>query len=228
MLRAALPLSLFCVLLASCSSSDSGLACGPGTHEENGQCVPHTGGVDAGADDDDAGAAADAAATGGDKRVFVTRTTYNGDLGGLAGADDKCQTAAEAFSLGGTWVAWLSDSSNSALARVTATGPWKDLSGESVFTNRAMLETLPLVNIAVHESGERAQSSDVWTGTSTGGEASTSHCDNWSRSNLLSGGLHGEFETSGDTNVNDGTTDNWTSRFLSDCDEAKRLYCFEQ
>ena len=53
------------------------------------------------------------------KRVFVTSTTYKGNLGGLAGADAKCQTRANAASLGGTWKAWLSDSTTSAASRLT-------------------------------------------------------------------------------------------------------------
>ena len=43
--------------------------------------------------------------------VFVTKDTWKGNLkgtaaSGLAGADAKCQAAANAQSLGGTWVAW--------------------------------------------------------------------------------------------------------------------------
>lgn len=226
MRQALLCLPLFVIGTAACSSSDSGLTCGPGTHEDDGQCVAHPGSADAGGSD---ATNSDASSSSGDKRVFVTRTTYTGDLGGLQGADQKCQTAADAFSIGGTWIAWLSDSSNHALDRIAGNGPWLNLSGETIFTNRAMLMTLPLANISVQENGEAASSSQVWTGTQTGGQQSTSHCDDWSRSNLLSGGLYGEFETTGDSNTNDGPTDTWTSSgFLSDCDNQMRLYCFEQ
>lgn len=57
----------------------------------------------------------------GDKRVFVTSTTYNGNLGGLSGADAKCQARADAAGLAGTWKAWLSDSTTAADSRVTHT-----------------------------------------------------------------------------------------------------------
>src|SRR5207248_2675590 len=43
------------------------------------------------------------------KRVFVTSVMYDGNLGGLAGADAKCQARATAASLSGTYKAWLSD-----------------------------------------------------------------------------------------------------------------------
>jgi hypothetical protein len=41
------------------------------------------------------------------KIVFITSTHYTGDLGGLAGADEKCQTHADSADLGGTFKAWL-------------------------------------------------------------------------------------------------------------------------
>lgn len=42
------------------------------------------------------------------KIVFITEDTYTGNLGGLAGADQKCQTAADSASLDGIFLAWLS------------------------------------------------------------------------------------------------------------------------
>ena len=40
--------------------------------------------------------------------VFVTSLTSKGDLGGLAGADARCQSMAEGAGLTGTYLAWLS------------------------------------------------------------------------------------------------------------------------
>lgn len=51
--------------------------------------------------------------------AFVTSTTYTGDLGGLLGADLKCQTQAVAARLPGTYKAWLSDSTVDASQRLT-------------------------------------------------------------------------------------------------------------
>jgi len=42
------------------------------------------------------------------RRVFVTSSLYSGDLGGLEGADAKCQAAADAASVAGVYRAWLS------------------------------------------------------------------------------------------------------------------------
>ncbi|MGZ3454239.1 MAG: hypothetical protein ACXVEF_31830, partial [Polyangiales bacterium] len=47
------------------------------------------------------------------KVVFVTSTLYTGDLGGVAGADSKCQSAAAAASLAGTFKAWVSSATSS-------------------------------------------------------------------------------------------------------------------
>jgi hypothetical protein len=41
--------------------------------------------------------------------AFVTSTTYDGDLGGAAGADARCQVRAAAGGLAGTYRAWITD-----------------------------------------------------------------------------------------------------------------------
>jgi hypothetical protein len=58
-------------------------------------------------------------------RVFVTSTIYMGYLGGLDGADAKCQSVANAAQLGGTFKAWLRDDTTAARDRLNhATGPY--------------------------------------------------------------------------------------------------------
>jgi cysteine-rich repeat protein len=47
------------------------------------------------------------------RRVFVTSAVFTGDLGGRAGADAKCQAAAESASAPGTFRAWLSTNNGS-------------------------------------------------------------------------------------------------------------------
>ena len=56
--------------------------------------------------------------TGLYKTVFVTSETYTGDLGGLAGADEKCNALASDAGLDGTYMAWLSGS-----AKIPPTSP---------------------------------------------------------------------------------------------------------
>jgi hypothetical protein len=51
--------------------------------------------------------------------VFVSSVLYDGNLGGLTGADNDCNSLANAAHLPGTYRAWLSDSMTSAAARLT-------------------------------------------------------------------------------------------------------------
>jgi hypothetical protein len=53
------------------------------------------------------------------KRVFVTSELYNGNMGGFAGADAKCQKLADSAKLGGVYKAWLSDIATDARSRLT-------------------------------------------------------------------------------------------------------------
>ncbi len=152
--------------------------------------------------------------------VFVTRSEYSGDLGGLVGADRLCQSAAESVDLRGTWIAWLSTDTVNAYDRVTSGGPWRDLTGQTVFANRSALMTIPLRAIRTQENGERVSFSleNVWTGTATGGQADgDDNCDNWASSDILDWGSRGI------TNE-----ESWTESSGNSCDAKARLYCFEE
>src|SRR5438045_3087614 len=63
------------------------------------------------------------------KLVFVTSTAYVGNLGGLQGADMKCQARAAAGRLRGTFLAWLSGTTGARPCRQTPvrlSGPVRD------------------------------------------------------------------------------------------------------
>jgi hypothetical protein len=51
--------------------------------------------------------------------IFVSSALYDGNLGGLSGADATCQTLAQAAGLSGSFRAWLSDSNTSASQRLS-------------------------------------------------------------------------------------------------------------
>jgi len=53
------------------------------------------------------------------KIIFLSSQQFTTNLGGLAGADLKCQNAAESAGLNGIYKAWLSDSNISAKDRLT-------------------------------------------------------------------------------------------------------------
>jgi len=66
---------------------------------------------------------------GNGTRVFITDSTWNGNLGGVAGADAKCQDEADAIAKysGGTYKAWLgAGSSYPSTTFVHSTTPYKN------------------------------------------------------------------------------------------------------
>ena len=184
-------------------------------------CVGGSGG--AGGGTGGTGGSGGAGGAGGVKRVFVTETTYTGStMGGVAGADQKCNLSAQAAQLGGTWVAWVSSSSVNAIDRVTAAGPWVLINtSTTIFNNKANLATSPLLPINATEQGHTITTAStvthVWTGTDNGGNAAASTCNGWSSSTLAYGTIGFAYSTSG-----------WTSYTDQDCGATNHLYCFEQ
>jgi hypothetical protein len=165
------------------------------------------------------------------KRVFVTRTAYQGDLktagqapDGLTGGDDLCNRAAQATLKGGTWKAWLSSESVSALSRLQDVCPWYQEQADGgmvkTFNNKANLSTSPLVGLKVDEYGQYVEDGKaVWTGTATGGAWSGQGCRGFNSS------YRHEKATIGRTGAVD---QGWTSWESWGCDYVAHLYCFEQ
>jgi hypothetical protein len=157
------------------------------------------------------------------KRVFVTSSSYNGNLGGLVGADAKCQQAAAAAGLGGTFRAWLSDNTTSASARLThSTLPYVLMSGVQIADDWTDLTDGTLDNrIGVDEYGASVGNWEVWTGTHSDGSAyNGQNCSAWSDDSHTAPwgavGLAGQ------------SSSGWTDAYLQFCDNVVKLYCFEQ
>jgi len=104
---------------------------------------------------------------------------YNGNLGGLAGADAKCQAGAEYARRGGTWIAWLSDSGTDAIDRVASDGPWYTLDGHLAFAHKVDLAGTPGAVIEVDQDGGIVATSSYWTGTQLGGTKDVANCNDW-------------------------------------------------
>lgn len=159
----------------------------------------------------------------GAKRVFVTSTTYNGNLGGLAGADEKCRVRATAASLGGTWVAWLSTDASHAISRINEARYFLVDNTTVIVNNKSSLASGNLlVPINKDENGAVADSAiRVWTGTdATGQNIFNTMCrTSWNSNSIFGNGRAGCL---------DRQDSNWTSCGSWSCDEFKRLYCFEQ
>jgi hypothetical protein len=164
---------------------------------------------------------------GGPCRVFVTSTTSTGSLGGLAGADAKCQTRAVAAGLPGTYMAWLSDASVHPASRFTqSTGPYQLVTGATVATSWSDLTDGTLAAaINVNELGTTVGAPyEVWTNTKPDGTPVTdnyvAHCDSWTDATAP--------PPQGRYGLTQATTNAFTAAAIGDCNSARRLYCFQQ
>ena len=158
----------------------------------------------------------------GPKRVFVTSTASDGDFGGIDAADTACNALASAANLkGGSWVAFLSDTTIDAKDRLRATGPWY-LIDETTLTINDMTElTSGSITHAIDmdENGNTV-TADVWTGTIFDGtKESNGVCDDWTNGTGSGQGRHGRSDGAGGT---------WTHYTVVTCDFSKHIYCFEQ
>ena len=185
------------------------------------------------------------------KIVFVTSSKFTGNLGGVAGANAKCQQLAEGALLPGTYKAWLSDKTSSPATTFTRwNGLYVLVDGTEVASKwEGLTEDVRLVPIKLTETGQDVGESFVWTNTSSSGgpgpacpcpERSDEYegrivrigavrdgsCQNWTSSN---GDLYDGFYGS-----SIGMAAMWTLYYtakewpIADCDELLRLYCFQQ
>ncbi len=161
----------------------------------------------------------------GSKKVFVTSTTYDGNLGGLSGADAMCRAAAQAAGLANysNYKAWLSDTTNNAGTRITSDGPWYRLDGVKVASNKAALTGTSSASlftaISQTETGSYVgQYQLVWTGTGDNGVALGDRCVDWNNSTDSHLGQVGYATLSNSS---------WTTATTFACTNMRALYCFE-
>lgn len=116
-------------------------------------------------------------------RIFTTASKWNGNLGGQSGADAKCQAAATAAGLSGTWKAILSTSGQTATAKLTFTKSIANMQGEVVATNETDLFDGTLTyHVGYTETGALTSNS-VWTGSLNDGTGdATTKCTDWTSS----------------------------------------------
>lgn len=157
------------------------------------------------------------------RRVFITSTSYNGNLGGLAGADAKCQARANAVNLGGTWKAWLSDSTGSPSTRFTKENlPYKNLNGEIIANSWSDLTDGSIQKSIAWTELKTVHAGWVWTNTNVSGISNSfDNCSNWTvATSPYTGWIgSGNFIPPGSK---------WTIDAKLDCLNQARLYCFEQ
>jgi hypothetical protein len=210
----------------------------------------------AGLDDPNAPAVSSAALEGA-KVVFATSTLYPaGRLGGLEGADQKCQRHAEGAGLPGAFKAWLSTEAGSPSTRFArATVPYVRVDGVRVADSYQAMVTKTSVGlnsvqwllapIDVTELGTLVQKSPVnrygyslgyvaFTGTRYDGTKypSAKFCNGWT---AMPGDAvpptDGPQGGSTDPNSANSSGAGWTEFFGSGpgiCDNLAPIYCFEQ
>jgi hypothetical protein len=173
------------------------------------------------------------------KTVFVTSRTFTGNLGGLEGADAKCQAAADNAGLTGLFLAWLSTSPGPILGQ-PASGPLHRFTRHAVPYVRT-----DGVKVADHfgdlADGTLDQPIDrtefatqllfadeaVWSSTIANGAPASADsrdtCENWTTDAPLTTA----------TSLGDFFSSNfaWSAPGLSTfepCGQRNRLYCVEQ
>lgn len=161
------------------------------------------------------------------KRVFISSDSYSGDLGGLSGADQSCQTLADSTVLSGTWKAWLSDSVNNVNDRFThSTYPYILIDETTkIADDWTSLTTSGLLSmINKNEKNKIVSNSNVWTNTNNDGLSVYSNpifiCNDWNIKNKRITAIFGK--------NNLFTTAQWSNFGLATCNTQRRLYCFEQ
>jgi cysteine-rich repeat protein len=178
----------------------------------------------------DAGDGCSPACTKERRVVFVSSALYTGNLGGLAGADQKCQQLAAAAGLKGTFKAWLSDQTASPSTRFLKSAvPYVLPGGQQVAKSWADLADGILVH-AIDQTEQKAAppaaatcsgKPTVWTNTREDGTS-------WS------GNICGNFtNTSADGRLGSTMAVNfsWTrhcSGGAGTCAWKAPIYCFEQ
>ncbi|MCP3931938.1 MAG: DUF1554 domain-containing protein [Bacteroidetes bacterium] len=160
----------------------------------------------------------------GAKQVFITNAPYQGNLGGLKGADFICNVLASQANLSGSYKAWLSENNNSPGNRfIKSSWPYVLVDGTVVAQNwNDLVDGSIAGSINLDQNGD-SRLGTVWTGTKTDGSAysSTDQCSTWRSISASDYGLVGH---------NDRFLEDyqWTSYSTFSCNSTSRLYCFEQ
>lgn len=160
------------------------------------------------------------------KSVFVTRTFWGGDLGGIAGADAACQKEASDAQLEGRFLAWMSDDTVSPSTRFSKIGAYHTTDSSRGLIASSYTELItsgPRLPIIYSADGRLSVDGQVWTGTQPNGTRGLStNCRNWTSSESGQTGTPGR--------IRFGTTwQYWTeSPFNVGCQFVARVYCFQQ
>jgi hypothetical protein len=228
--RAAVAVLVLAGALASACQSLAGLSAGETADGGAATDTPDGGeSADASADstvaDDsapgDAASGASSDADLGERLIFVTSTDYAGDLGGIAGANAKCQARANAALLPGTYLAWIAAFGEASIPVRMTHSPlaYRLKSGVTVALNFDGLVGLNLLSpVNVTELGSTRALQPVWTNTNPFGQAQSSlDCNGWTSAAPAGTGQRDRTDVP-----------SLTSQQFASCDQVAALFCVQQ
>ena len=162
-----------------------------------------------------------------EKTVFVTSVSFNGNLGGLKGADDKCQAQADdpaSIVPSGTYLAWLSDGTDSPNTRFTKSShPYLLPDGTKIAENYTDLTDGSIQHfINIDPTGKTVGQNPFWTGTNEDGTTAQPFrtCTGWMEPITNARGMIGS---------TGHTLTTWSSQAQNRCNTIRnRLACFQQ
>ncbi len=150
--------------------------------------------------------------------IFVTQTTYSGNLIGISGANAKCQSDANATGLTGyTIKALISDASQNAknvLPVAQQVQPVYRLDGTTqIAANWAALWNTAAILLSKSVTETYGE---FWTGSETNGNVATSTCNNWTEGTAVGSAMVGRYNN---------TDYNWIAYGPRSCEVYRKLYC---
>ena len=154
--------------------------------------------------------------------VFVSSMAFDGNLGGLAGADADCQSLADVAGLSGTFKAWLSTSTVNAASRLGTARGFVRVDDQPFADTVSDITTGKILNpIVIDETGANIGFAKVWTATASDGTVIPGFtCLDWSDSTSAN---------QGDLGFTSAGPFTWTEAFSGiACNNMfQHLFCFD-
>ena len=169
--------------------------------------------------------------------VFVTSASFSGDLGGLAGADKRCNEFAAANpGLTGAYRAWLLVDGQSLADR------FPEFSAEEIGWNfrstgnqllaksfQQLVSKGPAGPLVYTEQGAVLANARVWTNITAAGVAAGGDCGQWTSAGATSAltGLSGYLPDQGPEAAQWHAERWWTEHVKEYCEDAYPIYCVQ-